>query len=107
MVWLNFSHGLSFKLAILLQAYAILDRYEADYPEQKQTLQPGDKLVIVTDGVYPPHSGGPGSVTDRLMESVRHHRELPLQAFVDRVSRDLLDTSRHPEDFTLLALEYK
>jgi hypothetical protein len=30
-----------------------------------------------------------------------------VQPFVDAVARDLLEESRHPEDFTLLAVEYQ
>jgi hypothetical protein len=44
---------------------------------------------------------------DPLVESAKRHRHLTVQPFVDSVSRDLLEESRHPEDFTLLAAEFQ
>ncbi|QVL33114.1 PP2C family protein-serine/threonine phosphatase [Telmatocola sphagniphila] len=87
-------------------AGSLLGIFESDYPEHEKTLKPGDKLVITTDGINPPNAGGSGSSNDRLLESTRKHRALPLQQFVDQVARDLLEVSRHPDDFTILALEY-
>jgi serine phosphatase RsbU (regulator of sigma subunit) len=76
---------------------------EADYASQTQQLRAGDKVLLFTDGVHPPGSEG---TTDPLIEAVKLHRHLPLQNFVDQVARELLERSRHPEDFTLLGIEY-
>lgn len=87
-------------------AGTLLGVFEAEYPVQQRQLRLGDKVLIYSDGVHPPTTniGGPN---DLLIESVKKHRHLAVQPFVDQVARDLLDDSHHPEDFTLLCLEYK
>ena len=85
----------------------LLGVFEADYPLQTKQLRPGDKVVLYTDGVFPPGEGGPGGSHDRLLESARRHRDLPLQPFVDQLARDILEQSTHPDDLTLLGVEYR
>lgn len=85
-------------------AGTLLGVFESEFPVQQKRLQPGDKLVVFSDGVHPPATG-PGALHDPLVEAVRRHRGLAVESFVDAVSRDLLEESRHPEDFTLLAVE--
>jgi phosphoserine phosphatase RsbU/P len=87
-------------------AGTLLGVFESEFPVQEKQLRPGDKLVLFSDGVHPP-TAGPGSLHDPLVESAKLHRGLPVMAFVDSVARDLLEESRHPEDFTLLAVEYQ
>lgn len=80
--------------------------FEAEYPIQQRQLLLGDRVLLYSDGVHPP-SAGPESPHDPLTESVKKHRHLPLQSFVDQVATDLLQEADQPEDFTLLCLEYK
>jgi sigma-B regulation protein RsbU (phosphoserine phosphatase) len=87
-------------------AGTLLGVFESEFPLQQKQLRPGDKLVLFSDGVHPPASGL-GSLHDPLVEAARRHQALPVQAFIDSVARDLLEDSRHPEDFTLLAVEYQ
>lgn len=86
-------------------AGTLLGVFESEFPVQEKQLKPGDKLILFSDGVHPPTTG-PGSLHDPLVEAVKRHRSLSVQPFVDSVARDLLEESRHPEDFTLLAAEY-
>jgi len=86
-------------------AGTLLGVFESEFPLQQRQLQAGDKLVLFSDGVHPP-TAGPGSLHDPLIESVKRHRQLAVQPFVDSVARDLLEESRHPEDFTLIAVEF-
>ncbi len=68
------------------------------------TLQPGDRLLVGTDGTRP--DGDPGPVgSDRLLEAAAKNRALAGQEFVDAVARDLLAHVRHADDFTLLGVE--
>ena len=85
-------------------AGTLLGVFESEFPVQQKQLKPGEKLILFSDGVHPP-STGPGSLHDPLVEAVKKHRHLAVQSFVDAVARDLLEESRHPEDFTLLAVE--
>ena len=86
-------------------AGTLLGVFESEFAVQQKQLAPGDKLVLFSDGVHPPTTG-PGSLHDPLVEAVRRHRPLSVQPFADAVARDLLEESHHPEDFTLLAVEY-
>ena len=87
-------------------AGTLLGVFESEFPVQQKQLKPGDKLILFSDGVHPP-STGPGSLHDPLVEAAKRHRHLAVQPFVDSVARDLLEESRHPEDFTLLAAEFQ
>lgn len=87
-------------------AGTLLGVFEAEYPVQQRQLRPGDKVLLYSDGVHPPTTG-PGGPNDPLTEAVKKHRHLAVQPFVDQVARDLLEDSHHPEDFTLLCVEYK
>ncbi len=84
----------------------LLGVFDADFPLQRHRLQSGDKLVLYSDGVHPP-GNGPGLAKDLLLEACSTHRQLGVQPFVDHLARDLLEQSRHPEDFTILAVEYR
>src|SRR5262245_43344793 len=84
----------------------LLGVFESEFPVQQKRLRPGDKLVLFSDGVHPPTTG-PRSLHDPLVESAKRHRSLPVQAFADSVAHDLLEESRHPEDFTVVAIEYQ
>jgi phosphoserine phosphatase RsbU/P len=87
-------------------AGSLLGVFEAEYPLQQHELKPGDKLVLISDGVHPP-SSGPGLPNDPLAEAVAKYRHLPVQPFVDQVSRDMLEHSYQPEDFTMLVAEFR
>lgn len=87
-------------------AGTLIGVFEAEYPLQQRQLRLGDRVLLYSDGVHPP-SAGPGGPNDPLIESVKKHRHLPMQSFVDQVATDLMEDSQQPEDFTLLCLEYK
>jgi serine phosphatase RsbU (regulator of sigma subunit) len=84
----------------------LLGVFESEFTVQQKQLRPGDKLILFSDGVHPP-TVGPGSLHDLLVEAAARHRHLDVQPFTDSVARDLLAESTHPEDFTLLAVEYE
>lgn len=86
-------------------AGTLLGVFESEFPVQQKQLQPGDKLILFSDGVHPPTTG-PGSLHDPLVEAARRHRALAVQPFADAIARDLLEESRQPEDFTLLVAEF-
>ncbi len=87
-------------------AGTLLGVFESEFPLQQNHLSPGDKLILFSDGVHPPMTG-PGSLHDPLVEAAKRHRGLSVHPFTDSVARDLLEESRHPEDFTLLVAEYQ
>jgi sigma-B regulation protein RsbU (phosphoserine phosphatase) len=83
----------------------LLGVFEADFPAQKKELRPGDKILLFSDGVNP-SQGGTGVSGDALWEAATRHRELPIDAFVEQVGKDILPQSKSEEDFTLLGVEY-
>lgn len=87
-------------------AGTLLGVFESEFPVQQKQMKPGDKVILFSDGVHPPTTG-PGSLHDPLIEAAKRHRQLGVQPFADSVARDLLEESRHPEDFTLLTVEYQ
>jgi sigma-B regulation protein RsbU (phosphoserine phosphatase) len=84
---------------------SLLGVFEAEHPEQSRQLQPGDKLLVYSDGVNAPSL--PATTPDPLLAAAEKYRGEPLPSFVDLVSRDLLEGSPSPEDFTLLGVEYR
>jgi len=88
---------------------SLLGVFEANYPLHSQQLQPGDKVLIYSDGVYRPTEltpeTEPGQV-DLLAVARAHQGEL-LQPFVDQIARELLSRKPTDDDFTLLAMEYE
>lgn len=83
----------------------LLGVFEADFPAQKRELRPGDKILLFSDGVNPTQ-GGTGVSGDALWEAATRHRELPIDAFVEQVGKEILPQSKSEEDFTLLGVEY-
>jgi sigma-B regulation protein RsbU (phosphoserine phosphatase) len=68
-------------------------------------LVAGDRLVFGTDGTRPDGEPTADGAPDLLSTSAARHRAHAGQVFVDAIARDLLPRVRHPDDFTLLALE--
>jgi len=85
-------------------AGALLGIFEAEYPPMERRLNPGDKLLIYTDGV----SAGPepGVRPDPIVAAAEEHRGLPIESFVERVSQDLAATGPQRDDCTLLGVEF-
>lgn len=83
----------------------LLGVFESEFAQQSRQLQPGDKVLLMSDGI--PTGGTGGGISDFLLEAARKHRESSLQVFIDRVSQDLLEIARNTEDFTLLGLQYR
>ncbi|MBP3955292.1 SpoIIE family protein phosphatase [Gemmata sp. G18] len=77
---------------------------DTTYQARSATLNPGDRLLIGTDGMRPTGDPGPGG-PDRLLEVVSKHSAAAGADFVDTVARELLQHVRHADDFTLLGIE--
>jgi sigma-B regulation protein RsbU (phosphoserine phosphatase) len=81
--------------------------FDAHFPGQNKQLRPGDKLLVASDGVRTEAMGEAPPLPDWLIESASRHRSESLQAFLDSVSRELLECSRSKDDFTLLGVEFQ
>lgn len=82
----------------------LLGIFEAEYPSLERELLPGDKLLLFTDGI--PVGDGPGVLPHPLHAAAEEHRALPIQALVERLSRDLVTGEPQADDFTLLGVEF-
>jgi sigma-B regulation protein RsbU (phosphoserine phosphatase) len=83
----------------------LLGVVEARFPSQTHRLYPGDKLLFYTDGVDNARFEDRPEGIDSLVACAERHRQLPVQDFVARLTRDLFGTSAQPDDLTLLGLE--
>ncbi|HEY1377669.1 MAG TPA: SpoIIE family protein phosphatase [Gemmataceae bacterium] len=81
----------------------LLGVFDAEYRSQQHRLRPGDKLLVFTDGL--PESESATGVSAPLLRGAVEHRSLPIQAFVERLSADLVTEQPRPDDFTLLGVE--
>jgi serine phosphatase RsbU (regulator of sigma subunit) len=82
----------------------LLGVFEAEFPIERKQLQPGDKLIVCSDGVL---ADNPAPGQDLLLETVAKYRDQPLQSFLDQVSREMLLASRNSEDFTMIGVEFR
>lgn len=77
----------------------------ATFPARTYPLKPGDKVLLYSDGIdsghFGDHSLGPGS----LLACAARHRNLPIQQFIDGLSRELFVDAGPNDDLTLLGLE--
>lgn len=84
----------------------ILGVCESEFPTQTQTLRPGDKVLLHTDGIDSVSFQDQPPGTPSLLACAGRHRDLPVRNFVDAVVADLLRPAELADDFTLLALEW-
>jgi sigma-B regulation protein RsbU (phosphoserine phosphatase) len=83
----------------------LLGVVEATFREATYQLQPGDKVLLYSDGIDNASFEGHDSGADSLLACAECHRELPARQFVERLARDLFGVRELPDDLTLFALE--
>jgi sigma-B regulation protein RsbU (phosphoserine phosphatase) len=93
------------EVRFLQQPGLLLGVVEGVFPGRSQQLEPGDKVLLCSDGIdsaiYVDEPAGAAS----LLACVRRHRGLPVGELIDAVARDLFGASAQPDDLTLLGLE--
>jgi sigma-B regulation protein RsbU (phosphoserine phosphatase) len=86
---------------------SLLGVFDTAFPAQARRLQPGDKVLLYSDGIdsarFEDHPPG----LDSLRACVARHRDLPVQEFLAGVSRDLFGQASPQDDLTLLGLEIR
>lgn len=86
-------------------AGSLLGVFETVFPAQTQRLQPGDKVLLYSDGIDGAHFEGQPPGVDSLVACAARHRALPVQDFLTAVARDLFGESDPDDDLTLFGLE--
>ncbi len=93
-------------LQLWQQEGLLLGIAETEFRERSCTLQPGDKVLLYSDGIDQASSNGLAPGVNQLLEHANRHRALPVREFIQAVARDLFDGKAQPDDLTLLALEF-
>jgi sigma-B regulation protein RsbU (phosphoserine phosphatase) len=83
----------------------LLGIVDATFGDRVYRLNPGDKVLLYTDGIDNASFAGQPPGADSLLACASKHRGLPAQEFVEQVARDLFGTALQPDDLTLLGLE--
>lgn len=87
------------------QEGVLLGVVDAVFPGRTYSVEPGDKVLLYSDGIdsgrFADHPPG----ADSLLACAAHHRRLPIGDFVERLARDLFGSGAAPDDLTLLGLE--
>ena len=76
-----------------------------EYEEATVQLEPGDLLVLYTDGLTEPERAGEDFGEQRLMEYVREHREEPLTVLTEntlKVVQAWIGEQEQPDDMTIV-----
>ncbi len=83
----------------------LLGVFDAQFCDRTHRLQPGDKVLLYSDGIDSARFEGLPPGTESLLACAERHRALPIQEFVGGLARDLFGGGRPPDDLTLLGLE--
>jgi sigma-B regulation protein RsbU (phosphoserine phosphatase) len=84
---------------------SLLGVFETKYPVREHRLQPGDKLLLYTDGMDSASFASCAVGTASLLAAAEHFRELPIEGLVERLAHDLFQQTQLSDDLTLLGLE--
>jgi DNA-binding response OmpR family regulator len=76
---------------------------EAEYPTRTEVLQPGDRLLLGTDGCV---THNQAMNPDPLQRAAEQHRSLSGQTYVDAVAQEVVRELAPTDDLTLLCLEW-
>jgi sigma-B regulation protein RsbU (phosphoserine phosphatase) len=85
---------------------SLLGVFETKYRLQSQRVQPGDKLLLYTDGMdgasFEHHSVGLAS----LLAAAEHYRDLSIEELVERLASDLFTQTKQVDDLTVFGMEF-
>jgi hypothetical protein len=79
--------------------------FDGDFPLRTNVLHPGDRLLLVSDGLLHFLHDEPAQANAHLLTAAGACRGLPLTALLSRLENDLHLRERRADDFTLVGLE--
>ncbi|HZT79272.1 MAG TPA: SpoIIE family protein phosphatase, partial [Gemmataceae bacterium] len=90
----------------LLQTHgSLLGVFDTDFQEASCRLNPGDKLLLYTDGLDPGRFAENEDGTASLLACAARHRGLPVDEFLGCLARDLLGGTEQADDVTMVGME--
>lgn len=84
---------------------SLLGVFDTQYRLQTHNLQPGDKVLLYTDGMDAACFGNQPLGTASLLSAAEHYRDLPIGELVDRLALDLFGQTKKTDDLTILGVE--
>lgn len=84
---------------------SLLGVFETHYRQQVRQLNPGDKLLLYTDGMDAASFGDQPVGMSSLLAAAETHRALPVEQWIDRLASDLFTQTRQSDDLTLVGME--
>jgi sigma-B regulation protein RsbU (phosphoserine phosphatase) len=83
----------------------LLGVFDTAFTMQTHRLEPGDKVLLYTDGIETNQESGIQPGMERLLAAAEQHRSLPIREFVAQLSRNVFAQSGQTDDLTLLGME--
>lgn len=84
---------------------SLMGVFDTAFRAQAHPLQPGDRLLLFSDGIDTARFEGRQEGVESLLACAERHRALPVAELVERLAHDLFGHGGRPDDLTLLALE--
>jgi phosphoserine phosphatase RsbU/P len=84
---------------------SLLGVFDTRYRVQTHQLQPGDKVLLYTDGMDGASFGTHAVGLPSLLAAAVEYRRLPIDEMVDRLATDLFLQTRQTDDLTVVGLE--
>ena len=83
----------------------LLGVFETQFPVQTRSMNPGDKLLLYTDGIETGDEPENRRGLKRLVAAAAENRHLPVDEWVARLALELFSHDGQTDDLTLLGLE--
>jgi sigma-B regulation protein RsbU (phosphoserine phosphatase) len=83
----------------------LLGVVDAHYPPRTAVLQPGDRVLLYSEGVETTTFEGRSPGAESLLACAARHRDLSLARFVEKMGRDLAGAETQPGDLTMFGVE--
>jgi sigma-B regulation protein RsbU (phosphoserine phosphatase) len=84
---------------------SLMGGFEVDFPLQTNVLSPGDRLLLVSDGLLHALDDDQELAKERLLSGVGNARALPLEELLGKLEDGLHLRERRADDFTIIGVE--
>jgi phosphoserine phosphatase RsbU/P len=84
---------------------SLLGVFDTRYRAQQHRLEPGDKVLLYTDGMDGASFGNQAVGQPSLLAAAEEYRRLPIDEMVGRLATDLFQQTRQGDDLTVVGLE--